>query len=214
MDLIAVSKQLLIKNAALKKGERVLVVTDDPEAAIGQALYQAAGALGGRPALVMTPPTAVVGAEPENCVAAAMLQADLILCPTSRSLTHTNASVKASNAGARVVTMPAITEEMFTQGAITADYDRVEVLTNRLTEWLSGARWARLVTGGGMYELNVFLEGRSGVASTGMFRRGGLRGNLPSGEAYIAPVEGRSSGRVLVDGSMVGVGLLAKTSAL
>lgn len=208
MDLTAIGRQLLIQNAAARKGERVLVVTDDRELPIGQALYAAAGELGCSPALLVTPPSGTAGEEPAACVAAAMLQADLILCPTTQSLTHTAASVQAAAAGARVITMPSITEEMFAHGAITADYEKVEALTMRLTERLSKASWARLVTGGGQYELNICLEGRQGVPSTGMFRRGGLRGNLPSGEAYIAPVEGRSHGKVLVDGSMVGVGLL------
>ena len=40
-----------------------------------------------------------------------------------------------------------------------------------------------------------------------MFRQRGEWGNLPTGEAYLAPLEGQSSGVVVVDGSMAGVGV-------
>ena len=41
-----------------------------------------------------------------------------------------------------------------------------------------------------------------------MFRERGQWGNLPTGEAYLAPIEGQSHGVVVVDGSMAGVGLV------
>ena len=56
---------------------------------------------------------------------------------------------------------------------------------------------------------NVLLPvaGRTALASTGLFRERGQWGNLPTGEAYLAPLEGRSSGVVVVDGSMAGIGV-------
>ena len=52
------------------------------------------------------------------------------------------------------------------------------------------------------------LEGRNGIPSTGVYRELGQSGNLPSGEAYIAPLEGTASGTMKIDGSMVGIGKL------
>jgi leucyl aminopeptidase (aminopeptidase T) len=52
------------------------------------------------------------------------------------------------------------------------------------------------------------VEGREAHASSGVFRDKGLWGNLPTGEAYLAPLEGRSNGVVVVDGSMASVGLV------
>jgi leucyl aminopeptidase (aminopeptidase T) len=39
-----------------------------------------------------------------------------------------------------------------------------------------------------------------------MYVNPGESGNLPSGEAYIAPVEGSAEGQILVDGSISGIG--------
>lgn len=206
MELVEIAKQLFVTNVVLKEDERVLVVTDDEKFTIGMALYQAAKDICAHVSLIVTPPAAVAGAEPDDCVTKAMERADVVLCPTAQSMTHTNASLQAAALGARVVTMPGITEEMFCRGAMTADYSRVEKLSTNLAHRLSQANWAKLVTND--LELHICLEGRSGVASTGVFRCPGSRGNLPSGEAYIAPQEGRSWGRVRVDGSMVGIGQL------
>ena len=52
------------------------------------------------------------------------------------------------------------------------------------------------------------IEGRQPHASSGLFRERGQWGNLPTGEAYLAPIEGASNGVVVVDGSMAGIGMV------
>ena len=52
------------------------------------------------------------------------------------------------------------------------------------------------------------MDGRDGVPSPGVYREAGQCGNLPSGEAYIAPLEDGVNGEMIVDGSMVGIGKL------
>ena len=56
--------------------------------------------------------------------------------------------------------------------------------------------------------LKLSIEGRIGIVSSGVYRNRGESGNLPSGEACIAPVEGTAEGTVLVDGSFAGIGVL------
>ena len=59
-------------------------------------------------------------------------------------------------------------------------------------------------------DVTLPVAGRRALASTGLFREKGAWGNLPTGEAYLAPLEGQSNGVVVVDGSMAGVGLLSQ----
>ena len=136
-----------------------------------------------------------------------MAKADVVLCPMSTSITHTNAKKEAVKAGVRIATMPGITEEIFRKGAMTADYGRVMELTNKVTELLTKAKTARIEKAG--HILTLDLNGRPGIPSPGVYREKGQAGNLPSGEAYIAPIENGSNGTMLIDGSMVGVGLLS-----
>src|SRR5512138_330070 len=95
-----------------RPGETVLVVTDAPLRAIGYALRQAAVDLGHEVMLVEIVPRRTNGEEPPPQIADLMAKVDVVLCPTSKSLTHTDARRAASAAGARVGTLPGVTEEM------------------------------------------------------------------------------------------------------
>ena len=206
MELTQIGKNVLSGCMNVRAGEQVLVVTDDEKYAIGQALYRAAGALGAEAMLMTMPPRVVSGQEPPAVVAAAMKAADVVLCPMSTSITHTRAKIEAAAAGARIATMPGIPEEMFSKGAMTADYGRVMELTGRVTDLLTRADTARIEKQG--HVLTLDLRGRPGVSSPGVYRDRGQAGNLPSGESYIAPLETGSNGTMIIDGSMVGIGLL------
>lgn len=204
--LIEIARGMLVTCLGAKAGEKVLVVTDDSRAAIGQGIYAAAQTLGCEAALMQMAPRKVAGEEPPAAVARAMEEADIVICPTQKSLTHTNARINAVKRGARVATMPGITEEMFFRGAITADYARVKELTEKLVEMLTRAETARIEKDG--YVLTLQLGGRKGVVSSGVYCNPGESGNLPSGEAYIAPLETGSEGEMKIDGTMVGIGRL------
>lgn len=205
-QLVKTAEGVLSSCLAVKKGEEVLIVTDDTRKEIGEALYEAAGNLGCERLLMVMNERELSGQEPPKAVAAAMKSADVVIAPTAQSLTHTNARIEAARAGTRVATMPGITEEMFSQGAMTADYSKVEELTAVVTEMLSKASVARIEKDG--YVLTINIRGRDGVPSPGVYREPGKCGNLPSGEAYIAPLEDGSEGEMIVDGSMVGIGKL------
>ena len=88
-----------------------------------------------------------------------MKAADVVICPMKTSITHTRAKIEAAEAGARIATMPGITEEMFAMGAMTADYSRVMALTEQVTDLLTNANTARIEKDG-----HVFNAGSSGTA--------------------------------------------------
>ena len=199
-------KNVLASCLAVKPGEEVLIITDDTRVAIGQALYEGAKELGCEAMLMIMAERELSGQEPPQTVAEAMKKADVVVAPTAKSLTHTNARIQAAAAGTRVATMPGITEGMFSEGAITADYDEVEKLTAKVTELLTKASAARIEKDDCV--LTIRLDGRDGVPSPGVYREPGKCGNLPSGEAYIAPLEDGSDGEMIIDGSMVGIGKL------
>ena len=206
MSVAEVGARLLGTCMGLKEGESLLVVTDIPTREIGEALFEAGMGMRALAVLLVMAPTGRHGAEPPAPVGEAMKAADVVVCPTQFSLTHTQARLAASRAGARIATMPGITREMFFAGAVSADYQAVAERTRQLADLLTAARTARVVGPG--WELRMSLEGRTGVASTGLYRGKGESGNLPSGEAYVAPVEGTAEGEVVVDGSIAGIGKL------
>lgn len=206
MNLTEIGKSILSSCMDVKPGENVLIVTDDEKYTIGKALYDAANELGADGMIVSMKPREVSGQEPPASVAAAMKAADVVIAPMATSITHTNAKIEAQKAGARIATMPGITDDMFMQGAITADYSKVLELTGIMTQKLTEAKTARIEKDGHTLVLN--LDGRNGIPSPGVYREKGQAGNLPSGEAYIAPVEDDVNGTMIIDGSMVGIGIL------
>lgn len=205
-DFVKIAEQVLVSCLGVKKDESVLVITDDTRKEIGEAFYQAACDLGCEGLLMVMKEREVSGQEPPKAVAEAMKAADVVIAPTAKSLTHTAARIQAAAAGTRVATMPGITREMFGKGAMTADYQEVEKLTARITDMLTRADKARIEKDGKVLEIS--LKGRDGVPSPGVYKEPGKCGNLPSGEAYIAPLEDGSEGEMIIDGSMVGIGKL------
>ena len=188
-----------------KPGESLLVVTDEPLRAIGYALQQAAKELGHDVLLIEMLPRRTNGEEPPPHVAELMGKVDVVLCPTSKSLTHTDARRAASAAGARVGTLPGVTEDIMVR-CMNADYHRIAERTHRLCALMEQAAVVRVEAPGGT-NVRLPIAGRRAHASSGLFRDRGQWGNLPTGEAYLAPLEGQSSGLVVVDGSMAGVGV-------
>jgi leucyl aminopeptidase (aminopeptidase T) len=188
----------------LKAGESFLVVADDVKRELGEALWEAGRQLGAESVYLVMQEREKSGQEPPAFVAEAMKHADVVVCVTEHSLTHTKARKEAAANGTRLATMPGITEDMFLEGAIAADYSQVKILTEKVTDLLTAASTVRIEKDG--KSLQFSIANRPGVPSTGMYVNPGESGNLPSGEAYIAPVEGSAEGQILVDGSISGIG--------
>jgi len=199
-------KRIIIDCLGVKSNEHLLVLTDDAKEDLAQKLYRVAHDIGIPSMLLKIPKMKKSGEEPPKAAVEAMKYVDVAICITEHSLTHTNARKQAVANGVRIATMPGITEEMFLKGAITADYIEVEKITNKVTKVLSKAKNVVIEKEGFKLELNI--EGRQAISSTGRYLEKGQSGNLPSGEAYIAPVEGTAHGKILVDGSLAGVGKL------
>ncbi|MBI4547313.1 MAG: aminopeptidase [Ignavibacteriae bacterium] len=190
----------------VKKNENVLIITDEPMRNIGYALRQAAKEVGNEVLFVEMLPRKTNGEEPPSEVAALMKVFDVVLCPTSKSLTHTDARRAASARGGRVATLPGVTEEIMIR-CMNADYHKIAERTLILCSLLEKTKVIRVQAPAGT-DITMPIEGRKAFASTGLFREKGQWGNLPTGEAYLAPLEGQSNGLVVVDGSMASIGVV------
>ena len=192
----------------VKPGESVLVVADKKLRNIGLALWEKAVEVGVEAIYMEMTARKENGEEPPDVVAAAMLAADVVLGVTSRSFTHTVARKQASKNGTRIATLPGITEEML-QRALNADYVAIARMSKNLAKVLTDGKLVQICTPAGT-NISVSIEERSGYADTGLLHNQGEFGNLPAGEAYIAPKEGTAEGVIVVDGSMGSIGILQK----
>ncbi|MFA4646682.1 aminopeptidase [Pyrococcus kukulkanii] len=190
----------------VKEGESVLIIADEPERKIGYSLWMKAKELNTEAVYIEIIPRKMHGEEPPKPVAEAMKVADVVIAPTSKSITHTLAKKEACERGARVATLPGITEEIFIR-TMNADYEEILALTNKIADILDNGSTVQITTSLGT-DLEFSIEGRKAMRSTGVYRNPGECGNLPGAEAYIAPVEGTANGTVVIDGSMAGIGVL------
>ncbi len=191
---------------AVKPGETVLVVTDMPTRSVGQALWEKAVEAGAEALYMEMVPRKNDGAEPPAAIAAAMLQADVVLGATSRSFSHTQARKAASKKGVRMATLPGITEDIM-QRTLNADYERIATVSTLFAGLLSKGSHIHISTPAGT-DLTLSIAGRDGHPDTGINHEASDFSNLPAGEAYIAPVEGTTEGVFVIDGAMAGIGVL------
>jgi 2,5-dihydroxypyridine 5,6-dioxygenase len=202
------SSKLVNVLAQVKKGEQVLIVTDYDAISIARSLATACIQAGAEPTMMIMRPREAHGLEPPEMVAEAMTKADMVFQPVSKSIAHTSATKKAREAGARVIVLPEYTAEMLISGGLEADFEAQKPLCEKMRDYLTNARTARVTTPSGT-DIAMSLEGRPGRALTGMARERGGYSSPPNIEASIAPVEGTAEGVIVADASISSIGLLS-----
>lgn len=202
-------RHALKHNLAVKPGESVLIVTDESKRSIGQAFEHAALELTQHVELVEIPLLKSNGQEPPNFVAEKMKQADVVLMPLAKSLSWTRARLTATESGARIASMPRITEAIILR-TFAIDYSSIKRRVNLLCDHLDAANSVRITTQRGT-DLEIGIAARKAHGRKGgMYTQKGHWGNLPCGEAFIAPLAGTSAGTYVVDASQAGVGKLTE----
>lgn len=185
-----------------KPGESLLVIVDEGTRAVGEVLFDAGRSLGLESMIVEMLPRTRNGEEPPKAIAEIMKHVDILMAPTSKSLSHTVAREEACRQGVRCATLPGITEECMAR-CLAADYARIAARSQKYADILTRASTVRITNAEGT-DITLNLQGREAGADTGILHNHGDFGNLPAGEAYIAPLEGTANGVFVCDGSMVG----------
>jgi len=193
----------------IKKNENVLIIIDENVSRnIGRSFFEAVKETGAEAVLTEIVPRSYNGEEPPLHIARTMLESDVIIALTSKSLTLTSARKKANDAGARIASLPGITAETIKR-AVYVDYAKIQRLTHKISHYLNQGKEIYLTNDKGT-EVKFSISGRAAISDTGILDKPGAIGNLPAGESFIAPVEGTAEGIVIIDGVMAGVGKLNK----
>lgn len=190
----------------LSKDETLLVITDEEKAEIGAALYKAGKEIAEEAFYLEMKSRLKHGEEPPVQIAEMMRNVDVVICPTSKSLTHTKARRSASYEGVRIATMPGISKDMMTR-CLNADSAQIIELTDKVTKKLKESNNYKVTTALGT-DITFIRERRRVIPSTGVLKTIGASGNLPSGEVFFAPIEKSFNGKIVFDGSFGGLGLL------
>ncbi|ACV46662.1 MULTISPECIES: aminopeptidase [Halomicrobium] len=188
----------------LQSTESCAVVTDEKRTAIGEALYRVASEISDDTVFLRYPPGEQHGEEPPEPVAAAMAGADVVLAPTTKSLSHTQARSEANEAGARVATLPGITEGVFLMG-LDADYEAIAGHCRDVLAQVEDADEIRVTSPQGT-DITFGLGDREWQLDTGIVHEPGEMSNLPAGEVFCSPTT--ADGTFVVDGTMMPHGQL------
>jgi len=134
-----------------------------------------------------------------------MLNYDVLVLATNKSLTHTQARINATLHGARIATMPSVTEEIINR-CLDVDYLKLRQNSENIYNLFKESQMVRITTKLGTSISftvgNSKFFGRNG----GILNYSGAYGNLPEGEVSFSPSS--SEGTYVVDVSFPNLGIL------
>ena len=191
------AKTALIKCMGLKKKERFLIITDKKKRGIASVFLEEAQKISDRCKLIEIPIGKIHGEEPHANVAKELRNSDVALLVTTMSLSHTKARKNACKSGARIASMPGITMDIIKR-CVDVDYNDISRLNGKLCRILTKGK-AVLVENKLGTKLSFSIKGRKCLDDNGIYTKKGRFGNLPAGEACLAPLEGTANGRLVVD---------------
>jgi 2,5-dihydroxypyridine 5,6-dioxygenase len=186
---------------SLKAGERVAVVCDSSTRMLAELLADEARTLAGSVELIEIPDLGSHGREPAAEASAQMKAADLAIGITRYSMAHTQARLIAARAGTRYLSMPDYSLALFTDDCILSDYRAARPLVKRFADAFTNGDTVRVQTALGT-DITMHTGGRVGNACPGYVELPGELGSPPDIEANISPLESRSNGIVVIDGSI------------
>lgn len=190
----------------LRRGESVLILTDEPLGYAREALSAAARAFAAGEVAVAVLPGSQTG--PLTLVSNRFLkqvqQADVIVSLlSSLDLSGEHAFLRAAVAAFRQAGrgrwgFGAYIDADVLQHELCADYREVARIAGNLAARLAGVDNLRITSAAGS-DLCLRIGGRPIHQDTGILTEPRSFGNLPAGEVYVAPLEDSAEGRLVVD---------------
>lgn len=195
MSLKAGAETIVKQCLDVQNDEHVLVLNDSNEKDLIDALLEVLEEEAGLALLKEYEEPENHGDEPPEDVTQAMKDADVVIAPTMKSLSHTDARRKACANDTRVATLPTIGKEIW-NGALQSDYERVSEICDKVFGKLEDTDTVRIETPSGT-EIEVDIEIDTFHKSTGLIHDPGDFGNLPDGEVDGAALN--ANGTLVVD---------------
>ena len=202
-DMLTSARSVIRTCMQVRPHENVLVVTDPTTSEVGRALYEAASEVTDRILMMMMPRSHRQGNEPPASVGDLMRRQNVVLLATRNSLTHTRSRLTASREGARIASMPGISQDMMATGGMTADYNALQKEISGLNPLLRRRRDVKVTSEAGT-DITFRTGARWVLEDNGICNRPGQVTNLPAGKVFVLPQEQTMSGKIVIDGSWEG----------
>ena len=123
---------------------------------------------------------------------------DVVIAMANFSVSHTKfRDFLTGLTGARFASLPLFDPSMFLT-SMDVDWEIVAKRTKLIAYKLTQAHKAMITSPNGT-NITLGLKGRDGFSDTGILKNNGDFGNLPAGEAFIAPVEDTADGMLVIE---------------
>ena len=198
-NFVEIGKNVFKNSFGLKSGERVLIVTDALKRKEADLFFEAAKFFTNQVRMIEIPLMDQSGQEPPEELLKPLLWADVALLITSQSISHTEARLKATAKGARIASLPRVTLEMIKRNLSVVDQS-IKEKSDKLAEILTQGEIAEIKSENGT-DLLIPIKNRKAISDAGLFLTPGAFGNLPAGEAFLAPLEEKAEGVAVIDGN-------------
>ena len=200
-----IRRMVFEKSFEISKDENVLIVADPGKQEEASVFFELAKRYTSNLSCIIFDGMTENAQEPPQEILEAMKTSDIAILATSHSLSHTQARNAASATGTRIASLPGITLEMMKR-ILVADPAAMRKDSERIAALLTGGDNVTITSATGS-NLSFSIHGRDGIPDTGILSHPGDIGNLPAGEAFIAPLEGTANGLLIVDGAIADIEL-------
>ena len=208
-------QHLLLKCGNLRANEKLAILCDPTTRDIANSFFKTARNISDNVSLIEMPVFNRHGEEPTQEGLTAMLASDLIISLCKFSLAHSQARIEAGKKGARFLSMPLYSWELLNDPAVSCDYQAQSSNVRMIADAFTNGSNVKVSALGGT-NICLDINGRKGNYCPGYVERAGELGSPPDIEANVSPIEDKSEGLAVIDGSITcpEIGLLYTSVSL
>jgi leucyl aminopeptidase (aminopeptidase T) len=185
----------------LQKNEKVLVVTDRFRMNIGKIFYDIAR---NRTKITVLTTIEINDNRPDEYLEKIIENFDVILLVGD--ISYLKLRQKVIKLGKRAATFPEITENILIKMA-SLDLNELQKNSEKLAKKLDVTKVIRITTEAGT-DVEIHKENQKVLQNNGNLTTPGSYQNIPPGEVYISPIEHKTNGTIVIDGSFPLCGLM------
>ena len=197
--LFTAAKKAINDSLKVKKGERVLLVTDKPKMNIAEALARFCKEAQAETTTYLMTETLRPISEPTKMFEEIIKIADVTMYMLDARVPEKpfrSFMVENGMKYGRICMMPGITVDMMSR-LVNIDFGSMVDMTNKLVNKINNAEHVRITNSLGT-DLKLSVLGREWKKDIGDISRKGEHGNLPTGECFTAPVEITVNGKIVI----------------
>ena len=197
--LLSAGKNAILSALKVRKGERVLLVTDKQKMPIAEALAYWCKKTGAETTTYLMTETLRPITGPTKLFEEMIKQVSVTMYMLDARIEEKPFRYFMVGNGAkygRICMMPGITVDMMGR-LVNVDFKQMDALSKKVIRKMTDARVVHVTNALGT-DIKFSLKGRTWENDNGDFSTKGKHGNLPAGECYTAPVESTFTGKIVM----------------